>query len=41
MNILNQEEVNIVTLEDPIEYLLKGVNHSQIRPDIGYGFPQG
>lgn len=41
MNILNQEEVNIVTLEDPIEYFLKGVNHSQIKPDIGYTFPQG
>ncbi len=41
MNILNQEEVNIVTLEDPIEYFLKGINHSQIRPDIGYTFPQG
>lgn len=41
MNILNQEEVNIVTLEDPIEYLLEGVCHSQIRPDIGYTFPQG
>ncbi len=41
MNVLNQEEVNIVTLEDPIEYFLKGVNHSQIKPDIGYTFPQG
>ncbi len=41
LNILNQEAVNIVTLEDPIEYFLKGVNHSQIRPDIGYGFAQG
>ncbi len=41
LNILNQEGVNIVTLEDPIEYFIKGVNHSQIRPDIGYSFPQG
>ena len=41
MNILNQEGVNIVTLEDPIEYFLKGVNHSQIKPDIGYTFPRG
>jgi len=41
MNTLNQDAVNIVTLEDPIEYFLKGVNHSQIRPDIGYSFPQG
>ncbi len=41
LNILNKEGVNIVTLEDPIEYFLKGVNHSQIRPDINYGFAEG
>lgn len=41
MNTLNQDAVNIVTLEDPIEYFLKGVSHSQIKPDIGYSFPQG
>ena len=41
LEILNKEGVNIVTLEDPIEYFLKGVNHSQIRPDINYGFAEG
>ncbi len=41
LDILNKEGVNIVTLEDPIEYFMKGVNHSQIRPDIGYGFAEG
>jgi type IV pilus assembly protein PilB len=41
LNILNKEGVNIVTLEDPIEYFLKGVNHSQIRPEINYGFAEG
>ena len=41
LQILNKEEVNIVTLEDPIEYFMGGVNQSQIRPEIGYDFPQG
>jgi type IV pilus assembly protein PilB len=41
LNILNKEKVNIVTLEDPIEYFLKGVNHSQTRPEINYGFAEG
>jgi type IV pilus assembly protein PilB len=38
---LNQEGVNIVTLEDPIEYLIEGINQSQIRPEIGYTFATG
>jgi type IV pilus assembly protein PilB len=41
LNILNREEVNIVTLEDPIEYFIKGANQSQIRPNIGYTFANG
>jgi type IV pilus assembly protein PilB len=38
---LNQEGVNIVTLEDPVEYWIEGVNQSQIKPDIGYTFATG
>jgi type IV pilus assembly protein PilB len=38
---LNKESVNIVTLEDPIEYWIDGVNQSQVRPEIGYTFAQG
>ncbi|MDD4358471.1 MAG: GspE/PulE family protein [Candidatus Pacebacteria bacterium] len=38
---LNQPDVNIVTLEDPIEYFVSGVNQSQIRPEIGYTFAKG
>ena len=38
---LNKESVNIVTLEDPVEYFVEGINQSQIRPEIGYGFAQG
>lgn len=41
LNILNREEINIVTLEDPIEYFVKGTNQSQIKPDIGYTFANG
>lgn len=41
LSILNNEEVNIVTLEDPIEYTIKGVNHSQVKPEIGYNFANG
>ncbi|OGL78990.1 hypothetical protein A3J43_03790 [Candidatus Uhrbacteria bacterium RIFCSPHIGHO2_12_FULL_54_23] len=41
LNILNAEGVNIVTLEDPVEYYLKGVNQSQVKPDIGYTFAAG
>jgi type IV pilus assembly protein PilB len=41
LQLLNKESVNIVTLEDPIEYLIQGVNQSQIRPEIGYDFPVG
>jgi type II secretory ATPase GspE/PulE/Tfp pilus assembly ATPase PilB-like protein len=41
LNILNQEGVNISTLEDPIEYEIKGVNQSQVRPKIGFTFANG
>jgi len=41
LSILNQEGVNIITLEDPIEYNIEGVNQSQIRPEIGYSFASG
>jgi len=39
--ILNQEKANIITLEDPIEYQIKGINQSQIRPEIGFTFASG
>lgn len=41
MNILNKEGVNIVSLEDPVEYNIEGVNQSLIRPEIGYTFATG
>ncbi len=41
LRTLNTEEVNIVTLEDPVEYFIEGVNQSQINHDIGYNFSSG
>jgi len=41
LKIINQEVRNIVTLEDPVEYSLDGINQSQINPEIGYGFADG
>lgn len=38
---LNKEDVNIVTLEDPIEYFIEGVNQSQTQEEIGYTFSSG
>jgi len=41
LKILNQEERNIITLEDPVEYFIEGINQSQIKPEIGYTFASG
>ncbi|MCX6760236.1 MAG: GspE/PulE family protein [Candidatus Nealsonbacteria bacterium] len=41
LGILNKDDWNIITLEDPIEYFMEGINQSQIRPEIGYTFATG
>lgn len=41
LGILNQPDVNISTIEDPIEYHVKGINQSQINPQIGFSFASG
>ncbi|MDH4330303.1 MAG: GspE/PulE family protein [Candidatus Moranbacteria bacterium] len=41
LQIINNEERNIVTLEDPVEYSVEGINQSQIKPEIGYTFSSG
>jgi len=41
LNKLNQEAVNIISLEDPVEYFIEGINQSQIRPEIDYSFASG
>lgn len=38
---LNSPEKNIVTIEDPIEYQMKGVSQIQTKPDIGLDFANG
>jgi len=41
LEVLNREDRNIVTLEDPVEYTIAGINQSQINPEIGYTFASG
>ncbi|HZW40271.1 MAG TPA: GspE/PulE family protein [Ignavibacteriaceae bacterium] len=38
LNYLHSVEKNILTIEDPIEYNISGINQSQVKPDIGYDF---
>jgi type IV pilus assembly protein PilB len=38
---LNTTDVNIVTVEDPVEYQLMGVNQVQVKPEIGMTFANG
>ncbi len=38
MSVLNKPGVNLMTLEDPVENQLDGLNQSQVKPDIGYTF---
>ena len=38
LNLLNQPEAKIFTVEDPIEYHMKGVNQILVRPNIGLDF---
>ncbi len=41
LNYLNDSKIKIVTLEDPIEYQLEGVDQIQINPKIGLTFANG
>jgi len=41
LQILNKLDTNIVSLEDPVEYFVEGLNQSQVRPEIGYTFATG
>ncbi|HWO07457.1 MAG TPA: ATPase, T2SS/T4P/T4SS family [Candidatus Paceibacterota bacterium] len=41
LDLLNTPDVNISTIEDPIEYQIKRVNQTQVRPDIGFTFASG
>ncbi len=41
LEILNRPEVNISTVEDPIEYQMPRVNQTQVKPEIGLTFANG
>lgn len=38
---INNPQINISTIEDPVEYLVPGVNHTQVDPRIGVNFASG
>jgi type IV pilus assembly protein PilB len=38
LKLLNDEKTNILTIEDPIEYTLEGINQVQLRENIGLDF---
>lgn len=38
---IDREGLNVVSLEDPIEYNIPGMNQSQVKPEIGYDFANG
>jgi type IV pilus assembly protein PilB len=39
LSALNKPEVNIMTVENPVEYNLKGINQVQVNQEIGFDFP--
>jgi type IV pilus assembly protein PilB len=41
LNILNKPDINISTVEDPVEYKLEGVNQTQVNPVAGMTFVNG
>jgi len=38
LKLLNKKDTNVVTIEDPIEYTLEGINQVQLKEDIGLDF---
>ncbi|MFC0270172.1 GspE/PulE family protein [Metabacillus herbersteinensis] len=41
LNKMNSEEVNIITIEDPVEYQLEGINQIQVNSNVGMTFAKG
>jgi len=41
LNEVDRDKKNVLSLEDPVEYNIKGVSQSQMRPEIGYTFAAG
>jgi type IV pilus assembly protein PilB len=41
INEIDKDTKNVLSLEDPVEYNISGMNQSQVRPEIGYTFASG
>lgn len=41
LNEIDKEEMNVLSLEDPVEYNIDGMSQSQVHPEIGYTFATG
>jgi len=41
LDLLNMATVNISTIEDPIEYQMRRINQTQVKPEIGFTFANG
>lgn len=41
LNQLNDKDIKIITLEDPVEYQVSGLNQVHVRPEIGFDFSAG
>lgn len=41
LNHVNQKERKVITIEDPVEYQLDGINQVQVKPQIGLTFASG
>ncbi len=41
LQTINNDKINIISLEDPVEYFCEGVNQSQVKPEIGFDFASG
>ena len=41
LNEVDRDRKNVLSLEDPVEYNIAGMNQSQVKPEIGYSFASG
>jgi len=41
LNEVDRVGLNVLSLEDPVEYNMEGISQSQVRPEIGYTFANG
>jgi len=41
LNKILTPKINVITLEDPVEYQIEGINQVQVKPKIGFSFAEG